>query len=329
MKTNQAKIQVLLSRTFMAATVVAAGLLTASCEKENNIVNSNSSVEILATVSHGTTTKTGTSTAYKPVDGKQLFLFYTGVENTADKEKTSFTYATAANTWTTTKAIFWDDLKLTAANNYKFFAVAPSVPVTTPEVTATQTLLADYVASDQLVAYTEVAETNLVLPLTFKHVLSQVVVNLTTSDKEEDGTVVDGVELSTAKLQIAGVNRAYTLAYTDPTSAIPAVATVKEPAVTPLAVLMPYEVPFTEGDATKKFMAVLSTQVFEANTLILTFTVSGKEYTWKNGIAITTEAGKNTNIALHVTKTEIELAADGIQLTGWVDNAAITGGVQL
>ena len=87
--------------------------------------------------------------------------------------------------------------------------------------------------------------------------------------------------------------------------------------------------PFAAEDATKNFMAVLPTQTFAAKTLLFTFTISGKEYTWQNETDITTEAGKNTNIALHVTKTTIGLTANGIKVTGWVDNAVINGGVQL
>jgi hypothetical protein len=326
----------------MAATILAATILTTSCEKNENITDTAGAVNILASVSGGTAeTRTATDAAYAPVDGKQLFLFYKGVDNAAVKEQTAYTY-TAASGWAANPIIYWDNLAFVDESNpeYPFFAVAPQVPVVAPLIPAVsvdQSDLAIYTTSDQLVAFATATDETVALPLTFKHVLSQIMINLTTADSEESGVVVEGVALSTAALKIAGVNRFYTLDYSTATSAIPAVANAYVAVVDPIpapeipASLVPYMVSFTDGATPKKvFKAVLPAQTFAVGALTLTFTISGKVYTWSNDKEIASVAGKNTNISLHITKTEIKLIADGIEVTGWDETVEpVNGGIEL
>ena len=320
--TRAAKVQRSMTTSFMVAVALTAVLLlgSTSCDKDSQEDTMNA-VNILATVSESATKAVaGTSDpAYTPTDGK-LHLFYGSVGS--DKTGT-FTYVN--NKWSVGTPLFWNDLMPEAAN-YSFFAVAPAIPAVAPAkvtVVADQSTLASYTASDLLVAYTSTPQVVDLLPLAFKHVLSQVQVTLTSGVEATDPAYLDP---AVATLTINGVRRAYTLSYEGATSEVPAVATVSSD---PTEEFIPLKSTNAVVDQAS-FKAVLPAQTFANDALVLTFTIGAKSYTWsKPAGEITTVAGKTANINLKVTKAGVLLNANDITLTDWDTNSEDSGNIIL
>ena len=300
-----AKASPIVMQLFNATALFASVLLISSCQKEDPGIDTGNAINILASVS-GTATKASTAVTdplYAPAAGAKLFLYYTNVGNAIPKEVSTFTYTTGAaaadGAWAAEPVIFWDDLAA-PAGEYPFFAVAPTVPSATPSVNTAQNVIANYTTSDQLVAYTVATDERSALPLTFKHVLSQLKVTLSPAD-------VDGLDIAGATLAIGGAKPAYTLKYDGATTSVPAVATVTGDAATNMA-------PYQTGGS---FYAIIPAQTFEVNALTLTIVIKEKTYTWTNANAFTSVAGMNTKIDLAMQKTGVVLAPEGITLTDW------------
>ena len=296
--------------------VLFVTVFSSSCSKHNNSSNAKHPVNIFTTVAGSVKKSISSDNIYSPAVGEKLFLFYNSVGNSVSQQKTLFTYDITGN-WIASPIIYWDDLPFVSpANIYSFFAFAPSVPVVSPSVSIDQRKLSDYIATDLLVAYSTATDETLSLPLNFKHVLSQVLVNLSTSD-------VAGVNISSATLDIIGVKKSYSLDYKNPSNEAPTIVVVDDLSESLISV-----VPFKIADG--KFKAVLPAQSFAIGDLTMKFQISGKEYTWSNTNIITTEAGKKSTISLKISLTDIEMIGDDIKLTDWdTSGETIGSGVQL
>ena len=299
MKTNLSSFQAI-----AAATVMAMATISTSCSKSDAINDTEpvqAAVNILPTVSNATAA-TRADAAYTT---GTIFLHYGSVASGTDAE---FTHNGTA--WTSAAPLYWDNLTADATN-YNFFALAPAVPVVAPAVAADQS--ADgYASSDQLVAYATTTERRDALPLTFKHVLSQIKVTVTATPAAGQAGYLDP---SDATLAIAGAKTGYTLAYADPTAAIPAVATV----ATATATITPNTL-VNDAAASKiseSFLAIIPAQSIAAEALVFTFTINGRTYTWKNSIEVKTVAGQTMNFAIVVSQSGVTLDANGITLTDW------------
>ena len=284
--------------------LIAVALIATSCSNSEDIVTEqNPSVSVFATVSNASASDTRASDAvYAPNAGK-LYLSYSTVGNA----KTTM-FACSNGKWASAAPLYWNDLA--AVNGvYPFFAVAPVVPSASPVVSANQGGDSAYVQSDQLVAFVSVPKRLTALPLTFKHVLSQLKVTLVAAVAAGSP---DYLNPASATLSIGGVRKAYTLSYAGATSAVPAIATVatESKPKTAITALVP-------NRKAGSFYAISPAQTFAAGALTLSFIVDGKPYNWSNSEAITSKAGMNTEITLQVKKSSITLAANGIALTDW------------
>ena len=293
-----AKKQSFIIQFFMSVILLATVFSSISCQKQNAGTVSDDTLSIVATI-NGTAAKSVADQVYAPLTGSKLHLFYDEVGNTNSKEKTAFTYSSPEGVWSSDPIIFWDDLAL-VGGRYRFFAVAPEVPIASPSVSTSQEDIADYTVSDQLIAYRDNAEEAKQLPLTFKHVLSQIKVTLNVAAE-------DGLDITGATLSIGGVRPSYTIDYSSATDVIPAIATVTGSVI---GAITPYE---TGGS----FYAIVPSQIFAPNALVLTIIIKEKEYTWTNPTAITSVAGMNINISLDMQKTAVIISPEGITLTDW------------
>ena len=287
--------------------MAVATISTTSCSKSddiNDIDPVQAAINILPTLNNATETRS--DAAYMPVGGV-IELLYDAVDGNTQSAK----FKSDGDDWSEDGTpLYWDDLTANAAN-YKFYAFAPAKPAAAPAVLADQKSQLNNTASDLLVAYSSTA-TKTTLPLAFKHVLSQIKVSVTTNAEGTSGHL----SLMDTKLSIKGAYRGYTLDYSSAAATTPAVATV---AVTPaLDEIQPFIGNRTNTSAA--FQTILPAQNFAVKTLVLTFTIKDRIYTWKNSSAIDNlTAGQSLNIALKVTQTGITLKAGGITLTPWND----------
>jgi hypothetical protein len=301
MKSNLANI-----KTLTAATVVAAVWLCTACSKSDiDSAENSTAVSILPTISNtvqGETegTKAG-DPAYAPAENSKLFLYYSNTTTTTPAE---WTYVT--NKWTVgANPLFWDIDPVGGV--YPFFALSPNAHSATPSVNTDQSTSATYTASDQLAAYTAPTVRMGELSLPFKHILSQIKVELTAGVASTDPAYIDP---TTATLTINGAKTSYTMAYPGATETAPVKANVtgEANAVTPVR---------SSSNGVSTFQAVLPAQTFAAAALKLSFVFAGKTYSWSNPDLITTAAGQSLNIKVAVTKTGINLLANGITVGDW------------
>ena len=298
MKINVSSFQAIAAATVMAIATIS----TTSCSKSDVINNTDpvqAAVNILPTVSNATA---GTRADAAYAKGS-IFLYY---GNVGSAQTATFTYGSA---WTSNDPLYWNDL-VAANNEYKFFALAPAVPTATPAVTEDQSAAESLAANDQLVAYCAVNTPRATLPLIFKHVLSQIKVELTAGVESSHAAYIDP---ASATLSIKGAKTGYTMAYTGATVAAPATATATTGEATSI-------MPLTGATGTtREFLTILPPQTFDASALKLSFSIAAKTYTWSNADAITIAAGQNLTIQITVTKTGVNLLANGITVGNWTD----------
>ena len=326
--------------------------LTACADDDQAYDKDADSISIIALVSHqptgtvnhsgngndtratvATRTGDGNTTPYTPAGGK-LYLCYQSLDNATPDEKA--VYTCSDGTWSTAAPIYWNNLTPeTGANGgtlFRFFAAAPQIPVpTTTEPTGTpaastpcysvnanQSALADYTASDQLIAYTTATERRSKLTLTFHHVLSQLTVEL--------GNETGDLSIADATLSVKGPKTDYTLSYDGATPDVPATATVPDGAIATTGAT-PYITGTSSVNATttRTFALILPPQTLETGALTLTFTIGGRSYTWIKTDPWILSAGTNHSVTLNVSKSAISLAEDGIRVKPWEDVTGISG----
>ena len=306
--TNQAKmaahnVHAFITRTAVAATLLAVASATTSCKDEE--IEVSTAVQITATV-------TGTADMLYTPPGGTLQLYYGSVGS----EQSTTAHFTDTQ-WFIGAPLYWE--QLTPKAGYAFFAVAPAVPADLiATVSSDQSELEAYTASDQLIAYTQTDKTVPSLPLAFKHVLAQLKVIVSAEVAPTDPSYIDP---ASAELAIDGVRLPYALDYTDATTETPAIATVTDAAV--VAKLIPLK----SGGGT--FYAMHPAQTFAAKALNLTFTIADKTYTWSNPEPITTVAGKSLKVILKVNKGGITIPPLGVIITDWDNSLAITDEVRI
>lgn len=256
---------------------------------------------------------------YEPGDGaKKIYMYYKGGDNTVEKEKGTYAYA---STWATDTGgeMYWDDL--TAVNgSYAFWAVSPKdlSNATSGAVETNQSATDNLTNSDLLMAYTAGVTQQGTVALTFKHMLSKLTVKIKVGD-------VNG--FSSSEVSIKKAIKDYTVTYDNPTAAAP--ATVEKTTGEATAITPKSEADDTYGDGKtmKIYSAILPMQTIgdgadDANIEIRITVGSGdattvNTYTYKpgDGNKITLAQGKQTILTLTITGTEVKLGE--VKVTNW------------
>lgn len=311
MKNNKnINIRIDMNKKKILTIVAACALLATSCTNdENELSSQDQQVGILTNIAQkaNLSTRSTTADAYAP-EGGTLTLLYASMTAPAS-EQTTYT-CTAGNWAVSGTPLYWNRLTPDTNNNYPFFAVAPTLPAGTPAVATNQSATADYVKSDQLVAYTPNTKQKEDVTLIFRHVMAQLSVSLNEADGES------ALDLSGATLTLDGLRAAYTLSYDAPTPEAPATATATgDPANA-----------YTPNKVDDKHYLVLPPQTLASGALTITVSIYGSNYTWHNTQPLTLAAAQNNTITLTVKKTGVSLAASGIQIAPWDNSPAPISG---
>ena len=307
MKTNK-----YIYRTVAAAAVALPLSLfaLASCSDEDQSIPTDIKGQVQFTASVSEAPASRADVAYTPIAG-QLTVY--GNE-WASAVKSNYGYNTNTEGWTCTskEPLYWKDI--TGTSEYVFYAVAPSEPAPEPAVMKDQSSLENFTASDLLVARSTVAAKETEVPFVLKHVLSQMEINLTTTEGDEKLTAE---ELATAIVTIDGLKTAYTLAV-GTTAEAPVIATVAGDAANGMKPCK------DAGVNTFRYITVPQTVTADPGmTLNFTVTVGGKEVKYVYNHKPTFAAGKKN--VYHITITKSNLKVNKITVTDWTTGANAEG----
>lgn len=306
MKTNK-----YIYRTVAAAAVaLPLSLFTlASCSDEDQSIPTDIKGQVQFTASVSEAPASRADVAYTPVAG-QLTVYG---NSWVSAVKSNYGYNTNTEGWTCTskEPLYWKDI--TGTSEYVFYAVAPSEPAPEPAVMKDQSSLENFTASDLLVARSTVAAKETEVPFVLKHVLSQMEINLTTTEGDEKLTAE---ELATAIVTIDGLKTAYTLAV-GTTAEAPVIATVAGDAVNGMKPCK------DAGVNTFRYITVPQTVTADPGmTLNFTVTVGGKELKYVYNHKPIFAAGKKN--VYHITITKSNLKVGSVTVTDWADGSSET-----
>lgn len=307
MKTNQS----IYSALFIGCLLAAAP----SCSTEDdNLPKEKTPVGITATLTGEVETKTDVE--YKPAADTKIYMYYKNGANTEIDEKGIYNYnngwKSADQTMKADDCIFWDDL-VPVNSKYPFFAVSPidTDKKTAGAVQANQTTNDNFINSDLLMAYTEVAGTSKMtnVPLTFKHMLSKLTI------KVKVGAISS---FNSSAVTIQNAKKDYSINYTTPapTAAMPAAVAASGSAnetITPHA-----ESDEKDNDKTVKvYSAILPAQTINKIQTVVTVGSAGSTttYTYTYTGSVTLAQATNTTLTLTINGTKVEL--DDIKVTDW------------
>lgn len=277
-----------------AALPMSLSLLTScSNDRDEELLVRN---EVKFTTAISETVQSRADVEYTPADGSLLDVYYGSLGATRKG-----TYAYSGKGWIATEPLYWDGLDA-SDEGYTFYAVAPAGEY--GAVQADQSDVANFTASDLLVARSTVTEKNKPVAFTLKHVLSQLVVNVKTST--DDNALTDE-ELASTTVAIGGLQTAYDLADGTDVNA-PATAVAKDAPATGLKA-------HKDGNA-HRFIAPPQTLADYALTFTFTVTIGDSEATYLyKAPATTLTAGTITAFSITIKKTGVTLG--DITLTDW------------
>lgn len=212
----------------------------------------------------------------------------------------------------------WTTLHNTATqanvDKLNFYATAPiPAPTTATNVEANQSNAADYIKSDLLVAYHEIAKQDdkkyTALPITLKHELAKLTIEINAKALGEGATI--------SKVTIKDAITAYTTKYS-PASGTPAATTADgsdKKDVTPLPV------------NNSVYTAILPAQAIqETNGITINIaTGDGQSFTYQPTDAINLLQGKNTTLKLRLAGEGVILGT--VELTEWGDGGTTEGNI--
>ncbi|WP_293717045.1 fimbrillin family protein [uncultured Parabacteroides sp.] len=272
-------------------------------------------VGISATITGEVTTKADTD--YKPENGeKKIYMYYKNGSNTTASEKGVYTYS--GSTWNAANqntqadlCIFWDDL-VAQSGKYPFFAVSPKdlANATTGAVETNQSSEPNFTNADLLMAYNEVGTRQAQVPLTFKHMLAK----LTIEVKMDVISTINNTSVS-----VDNAIKDYTVAYTGsgvPSTAAPAIVTATGTTKVSFA---PFKDTNKSSGKTVVYSVILPAQDISSTAAKVKTTITvGSEnnsYTYAPTTATKLANGTNTTLTLTVNGTVLELS--DIKVTDW------------
>lgn len=280
-----------------AALPMSLSLLTScSNDRDEELLVRN---EVKFTTAISESVQSRADVAYTPADDSMLDVYY-GSLGAIRKG----TYAYSDKGWSATEPLYWDGLDA-SDERYTFYAVAPAeYEYGTVQADQSTVDVDNFTASDLLVARSTVTAKNTPVAFTLKHVLSQLVVNVQTTNDE---TALTEDELAATSVTIGGLKTAYTL--TEGTTAeVPATAVAKDDPATGLKA-------HKDGNA-HRFIAPAQELAADALTFTFTVTIGGSEATYLyKAPATTLAAGTITAFSITIKKTGVTLG--GITLTDW------------
>lgn len=198
------------------------------------------------------------------------------------------------------------------ADKLNFYATAPIPAPAATNVEANQSKPADYIKSDLLVAYHEIAKQDdkkyTALPITLKHVLAKLTIEIN-AKALENATI--------SKVTIKDAITAYTTNYS-PASGTPATTTVNgsdKKDVTPLPA------------NNSVYTAILPAQAIQ-ETKGITINIAtgdGQSFTYQPTDAINLLQGKNTTLKLRLAGEGVILGT--VNVTDWEDGTTTEGNI--
>lgn len=319
MKTNQS----LYSALFIGCLLAAAP----SCSNEDdNLPKEKTPVGITATLTGEVETKA--DVVYKPTAGdKNIYVYYKDGANTETDEKGIYNYngswKSADQSTKADDCIFWDDL-VPVNSKYPFFAVSPidTDNKTAGVVQIDQTSNDNFINSDLLMAYTEVAGTSKMtnVPLTFKHMLSKLTI------KVKVGAISS---FNSSAVTIQNAKKDYTINYTSPTPSATVPATVAASGTANTTITPHAESDEKDNNKTVKvYSAILPAQAINNIQTVVTVgsASSTTTYTYTYNGSVTLAQATNTTLTLTINGTKVEL--NNIKVTDWIDKTA-TGDITI
>ena len=297
----------------MAAAAVALPLSLfsfSSCSDEDQKIPTDTKGQVVFTASVSEAPTSRAEVAYTPATG-QLTVYG---NSWVSAVKASYGYNSNTEGWTcnSREPLFWKDI--TGTNEYLFYAVAPSEPASDPAVLKDQSSIENFTASDLLVARSTVSAKETAVPFVLKHVLSQMEINLTTSEGDEK---LSAEELASAVVTIDGLKNAYTLEAGTTTEA-PVIATATGDAVNGMKPCQ------DESKNTFRYITVPQTVTTDPGmTLNFTVNVNGKELKYGYNHKPTFAAGKKNIYNITITKSNLKVSK--ITVTDWATGAEVQG----
>ena len=277
-----------------AALPMSLSLLTScSNDRDEELLVRN---EVKFTTAISETVQSRADVEYTPADDSKLDVYYGSLG--ANRKGT---YAYSDKGWSATEPLYWDGLDA-SDERYTFYAVAPAGKYGAVQADQSTVDVDNFTASDLLVARSYVTAKNTPVAFTLKHVLSQLVVNVQTTNDE---TALTEDELASTTVTIGGLQTAYDL--TEGTTAeVPATAVAKDAPATGLKA-------HKDGNA-HRFIAPAQGDV--ALTFTFTVTIGDSEATYLyKAPATTLTAGTITAFSITIKKTGVTLG--DITLTDW------------
>lgn len=295
-----------INKTFMYMVMalilpVNLSLLTSCSREENEMLLTRSEVKITTAVSGIIDSRTDVD--YTPTSGSTLNVLFGRLDS---KTRTTYTYD--GESWYTPRPLYWDDLS-PSNDNYTFYAIANEL---SGNVYIDQRRWEDFIANDLLVACAKVKEKDMVVPFVLKHVLSQLEVQVCTTN---DGFGISEDELNSVNITVDGLRIDYELKEgvgdSGPTVAVPGGASVNG--------MMPYKDKNT-------FRLITVPQEFNNSSMALnfTFTVDGEKCSYKSEQKKEFLAGKKNVYRFTITKNKVELA-ENISIDGFGDGGTQNG----
>lgn len=285
-----------------------------SCSEEDQSLPTHTKGQVMFTASVSEAPVSRADVDYAPAAGN-LTVF--GNEWASDL-KANYGYNSNTEGWTCTskEPLFWKDI--VGTNEYVFYAVAPSEPAAAPEVLKDQSSLENFTASDLLVARSTVPAKNTAVPFVLKHVLSQLEVNVTTTDGDEK---LSPEELATTVVTIDGLKSAYTLE-AGTTAEAPVRAVAAGEAVNGMKPCK------DEGKNTFRYITVPQTVTADPGmTLHFTVNVNGQELRYVYNHKPTFVAGKKNVYNITISKSNLKVSQ--ITVTDWATGNSVEATMKL
>ena len=299
-------------RTVAAAAVaLPLSLFTlSSCSDEDQSIPTAIKGQVQFTASVSEAPASRADVAYTPASGN--LTIYGNEWLSAIKANYGYNSNTEGWICTSKEPLYWKDI--TGTSEFVFYAVAPSEPASAPAVLKDQSSMENFTASDLLVARSTVAAKETSVPFVLKHVLSQMEINLTTTEGDEKLTAE---ELASAVVTIDGLKNAYTLAAGTAAEA-PVIATATGDAANGMKPCQ------DEGKNTFRYITVPQTVTADPGmTLNFTVTLNGKQVKYVYNHKPTFVAGKKNVYHISITKSNLKVSK--ITVTDWATGTTAEG----
>lgn len=304
------------TKSFLSGTAALAlsALLFTSCNNDDTPEPAISSEYVTIAPSVTGEVMTRANVAYGQ-QNDQLYLYYNTAGNSTPDQFADFRFE--GSIWDLgTKKMKWSTLHdaATGANELKFFATAPiPAPTSATSVKTNQSNADDYIKSDLLVAYHEIAKQDdkkyTALPITLKHVLAKLTIEINAKALGDNATI--------STVTIKDAITAYTIKYNS-TSNAPATTAVNgstKEDVTPLPV------------NNSVYTAILPAQAIKVTDgiTINIATGDGQSFTYQPAEAINLLQGKNTTLRLRLNGEGVVLGT--VNVTDWEDGTTTEGNI--